>query len=173
MGASPVRLTARQARFVDAYLACGNLCQAAREAGASERGANSAAQRWATNPAVRAEIERRQAEVAKKYDVTFERVVRELAAIAFTPFGDLAEWGPDGVTLKAKDKLSDEALRSVAEVSETVTEKGGSLKIRQHDKIAALEKLAKHVGLFKDTPASATVVVIDPYAGSARPKDGA
>ena len=71
-----------------------------------------------------------------------------LAAIAFADINDIATWDQDGVSLKPSDELSDEAKRSIRDISETVTEKSRNLKIRQHSKTQALELLGKHLGMF-------------------------
>ncbi len=59
-------------------------------------------------------------------------------------------WGPDGVKLIDSKDLSDDDAAMVAEVSETVTKDGGSLKVKSHDKVRALELLGKHLGIFVD-----------------------
>jgi phage terminase small subunit len=64
------------------------------------------------------------------------------------------EKGKDGETVKVlmprvtivdADKISDEAAAAVAEVSQTVN---GALRVKMHDKHAALVSLRRHLGLF-------------------------
>jgi phage terminase small subunit len=64
------------------------------------------------------------------------------------------EKGKDGepvlmprVTIVDADKISDEAAAAVAEVSQTVN---GTLRVKMHDKHAALVSLGKHLGMFVD-----------------------
>ena len=75
-------------------------------------------------------------------------MVRELAQIAFTDMGDYVTWGPDGVRLKDSSELPEGASAAVLEVSETTTEHGRTLKIKLHDKLGALNSLAKRLGMF-------------------------
>jgi phage terminase small subunit len=48
------------------------------------------------------------------------------------------------VTIVDADKISDEAAAAVAEVSQTVN---GALRVKMHDKHAALVSLGRHLGL--------------------------
>jgi phage terminase small subunit len=77
-------------------------------------------------------------------------VLRELALVAFARMVNFAEWGPDGVTLKPSASLTDDQQAAVAEVSQSRSATGGTLRFKLHDKVAALEKLGKHLGLFTD-----------------------
>ena len=56
--------------------------------------------------------------------------------------------GPDGVTLKASEDLTPEQAAVVAEVSETTTRYGGSIRFRLHSKTDALDKLCRYLQLF-------------------------
>ena len=49
------------------------------------------------------------------------------------------------VTIVDADKISDEAAAAVAEVWQTVN---GALRVKLHDKHAALVSLGRHLGLF-------------------------
>ena len=51
------------------------------------------------------------------------------------------------VTIVDADKISDEAAAAVAEVSQTVN---GALRVKMHDKHAALVSIGKHLGMFVD-----------------------
>lgn len=90
------------------------------------------------------------AKAAAANEVTVERVVRELAKLAFGDRRALMEWGPSGVVLRDSKALTDDQAAQVAEVSETTTMGGGSIKIKTHDKVRALELLGKSIGMFVD-----------------------
>jgi phage terminase small subunit len=49
------------------------------------------------------------------------------------------------VTIVDADKISDEAAAAIAEVSQTVN---GALRVKMHDKHAALVSIGKHLGMF-------------------------
>lgn len=101
-----------------------------------------------------AKVQQRVAELAAKAaaanEVTVERVVRELARIAFGNKRAVMKWGPSGVELKDSDALSEDEAAQVAEVKQLTNAVGGSLSLKTHDKVKALELLGRHVGMFKD-----------------------
>ena len=144
------KLTDKQAAFVAEYLVDLNATQAAIRAGYSERTAYRIGAELLQKTSVAEAIAAGQAKRAQRVEITADRVVAELAKIAFADPRDLMEWGPDGVKLKASADLNEEQAASVAEVSETTTKDGGSLKLKKHDKVKALELLGRHMGMFKD-----------------------
>ena len=61
------------------------------------------------------------------------------------------EWDGSKVTIKASEDLPDEVLHAISEVGESFNKDGDrSVKVKQYDKLRALDMLGKHVGLFKD-----------------------
>ena len=143
-------LTPKQDLFVMEYVVDLNGKQAAIRAGYSARTAEVQASRLLSHVKVQEAVQRAQESLLARVAVTQEDVIRELAQIAFSDMGSYAKWGPDGIDLKESDKLPEGATRVVAEVSQTVTKDGGSVKFRLHNKLEALEKLGKHLGLFID-----------------------
>ena len=141
-------LTAKQLQFVDEYLVDLNGTQAAIRAGYGAKSAKVTASRTLTNANVVAELQKRMAERAKNLKVSQDRVIEELARVGFSNMRDFVEWGQKGVKLKECGDLDDDQARCVAEVSETITEHGGHIRFKLHDKIAALDKLARHLGLY-------------------------
>jgi phage terminase small subunit len=94
---------------------------------------------------VKGRVESLTQRAAAKNEVTVERVVREIARLAFSDLRDVMEWGPGGVRLLEAETLDDDAAAAIAEVSEQAT---GGLRIKLHNKVEALEKLAKHLDLY-------------------------
>jgi phage terminase small subunit len=103
---------------------------------------------------------------AERAEVTVEQVVRELKLLGFSDIRKVVSWrnelvtrtekGEDGepvmvpmprVTIVDADKISDEAAAAIAEVSQNAN---GSLRIKMHDKHAALVSIGKHLGMFTD-----------------------
>lgn len=120
--------------------------------------------------AARANVKQRIAALTsaalKKNDVTIERVIRELALIAFGSKRDVMKWGPSGVQLIDSESLTQEQAALVAEVSETTSDSGGSIKLKTHDKVKALELLGRHLGAFNDKlNVSGLTVVVKDYTG--------
>lgn len=143
-------LSVLEVRFAEEYLLDLNAKQAAIRAGYSPKGADVAGCRLLSRERVAEKIRELNAERSKRTGITADRVVKELAIVAFADIGDLADWGPDGVKLKPSKDVSPDARRAVAEVSESRTAKGGvHRRIKQHDKVAALIKLGEHFGLWK------------------------
>lgn len=143
-------MTPKQERFVQEYLIDLNATQAAIRAGYSAKTAKSLGQRLLTYADVKKAVEEALAERGKRTEITQDRILRELARIAFADPRNVFEWGPDSVTLKDSASLSDDDAAAVSEVSQTITESGGSVKGKMYDKQRALELLGRHLGMFTD-----------------------
>lgn len=144
------KLTAKQQRFVEEYLIDLNATQAAIRAGYSEKTAYSQGQRLLKNVEVAVRITELQGKRSDRTQITADQVVRELAKVGFANMADYADWGPGGVALIDSKDLTPEQAAVVAEVSETMGEKSSSLRFKLHNKVDALEKIGRHLGMFKD-----------------------
>lgn len=102
------------------------------------------------NPLVCAEIARLRQSLIERAEVTVESIVEELAKIGFANAGDFFDWGPGGVRVLDKTDLTPAQTAAVAEVSETRTKEGGTIRVKLHDKPAALTQLGRHLGMFTD-----------------------
>ncbi|HWE74603.1 MAG TPA: terminase small subunit [Stellaceae bacterium] len=142
-------LTLLQERFVHQYLIDGNATQAAIRAGLPGNPMRAGVG-MTKRRAVAQAIHRERAAAAARLDITADRVKNELAAIAFANIADVADWGPDGVTLKAKTALPKADQAAIAELSSSRTEKTGAAKahVKMHSKQRALDALARHLGLY-------------------------
>jgi len=95
-------------------------------------------------------------EQAEQVSISPERVLQEYARIAFADLRRVAHWGPDGFVLKDPEELTD---ADAAAISEIVAGASGGARVKLYDKKAALDALARHLGLFmpamrRDTAAS-------------------
>lgn len=98
-----------------------------------------------------AELQAKVKKIAEdRYLVSQERIVAELAKIGFANSEDYFEWGQGGVIIKDSKLLTTAERSVVAEISETKTQHGGSIRIKLSDKQGALEKLGRSIGMFKD-----------------------
>jgi hypothetical protein len=61
------------------------------------------------------------------------------------------------VRLRPSAELTDEEAAIVAEVGETTTKEGGSLRLKTVDKLGALRLLGQHLGMFGDSRVNVTV----------------
>lgn len=148
------KLTAQQQRYVEEY------CQdpssqknAAIRAGYSPETAKESASRLMRHPLIKQEIEDRMGERTAKMGVTPERVLQELCLIAFANMQDVTDQDEEGNTTVNVKNLKREVAASLAEL--TITTKKGKTtvqtsKIRLADKLAALEKIGKFLGMFKE-----------------------
>lgn len=145
------KLTPKQAQFVQEYLVDLNATQAALRAGYSEKTAKQQGARLLTKVDVQAALQEAMAAREERTEITQDRVIAELAKVAFGDRRKLMTWGPKGVELKDSGTLSDDAAAMVSEVSETETQFGGTIKLKTHDKVKALELLGRHLGIFDDS----------------------
>jgi len=169
-------LTPKQRRFVEEYLIDLNATQAAIRAGYSEKTANEQGARLLANVSVSSAVSAGQAARSKRTEITADRVLQELARVGFANLSDVTNWGSkevafgyddDGKQLPAaqigdavmvkhelapfvepidRDDLPPDIRAAVAEVS--LSRDG--FKIKMHDKVGALEKIGRHLGMFKE-----------------------
>lgn len=141
-------LTPKQERFCEEYLVDFNATQAAIRAGYSERTANEQASRLLAKVSIQDRIRQGRDALAKKTEITLEKVVAEYARIAF---GDVREYFDDENKLKSVKELSDNAAAGLAsvEVDELLMDGmqiGETKKIKRWDKIKALDGLSRVLG---------------------------
>jgi phage terminase small subunit len=143
------KLTPRQQAFVQAYIISLNATQAAKEAGYSEKTAKSQGQRLLTNVDVAAAISAAMKARSARTEITADRVLHELAAIAFL---DPAKVFTGTGEVRSLDQMDESVRRAIASV-ETISSSAGDdvvtvRKVRMGDKIRALELLGKHLALW-------------------------
>lgn len=137
----------RQRRFIAEYLVDFNGAHAAARVGYTKRHAARTAVRLLRHPEIAAEIAKAKEAQAAQRRVTADRVLLEYARIAYADMRDFVDWGPAGMTLRPKDKIGDWEAGAIADVVPAGRD-GKSGRIRLHDKKAALDALARHLGLF-------------------------
>lgn len=149
-------------RFVDEYLVDLNATQAAIRAGYSPVCARTLAHEVKSKERVAQAIKKAMADRSRRTGISSDRVLRELARVAFSDMKTFAKWGPSGISLKPSEDMSEDDSACIQELSESVTKDGGSTRFKLHDKRPALEMLARHLGLFeKDNDQKALKAVED------------
>lgn len=143
-------LTAKQKTFCHEYLVDLSATKAAIRAGYSPDTAGSIGSENLTKPEIKIYIEALMRERSRRTDITADRVLNELAKIAFSDPRAIFEWSPDGVRLRDSKDLTDDQAACVSEVSETQSEKTATVKVKLHDKLGALDKIARHLGMYSD-----------------------
>ena len=84
------KLTAKQSRFIEAYLECWNATQAAKRAGYSEKTARSIGSENLSKTLVFMEIQKRAERQKAKLDREEQKLIEEIHKVAFTPIEVLA-----------------------------------------------------------------------------------
>lgn len=148
-------LTPKQARFVEEYLIDLNASQAAIRAGYSAKNANVEGARLLANASIAAAVAEAQQARSERTQITQDRVLKEYARLAFSDMRNLMAWDASGLSLKTSADLTEDVAACVAEVTQTVTKEGGSMKLKVHDKKGALDSVAKHLGMFVERHAGA------------------
>ena len=143
-------LTEKQRRFVDEYLIDLNATQAAIRAGYSVKTAREQASQNLTKLNIQQAISEKMAERSKRTGVNQDRIVLELAKIAFVNAADVID--SDDATIKAGATADDTAAIQSVKVKVIPTKEceGVEREIRLNDKLKALELLGKHLGMWND-----------------------
>ena len=146
-------MTEKQKIFADEYLVDLNATRAYLVAYPSvkkEQTAAAAGARLLRHVKVAAYIAERMEERQKRTEVTQDRVVQELAAIAFakaTDYVTIKSNGPAAVVMiKSTEDLSDEQIRAIAGIREGAN----GIEVKLNDKQKALELLGRHLGMWND-----------------------
>ena len=143
-------MTRKQERFVEEYLV--DLCatQAAIRAGYSPATAGAIGAENLKKPQIRARIDQAMAELSKRTGVNQERVIRELAKVAFVNATDIVDF--ESAKLLPTAAPEDTAAIASVKVKTIPTADGLGVEreIRMADKLKALELLGKHFGMFTD-----------------------
>ena len=163
-------LTDKQATFALEYLVDFNATQAAIRAGYSPRSAKQQATRLLTNASIQAALAHAQAHRREELKIDADTVVRELARIGFSKMTDVASWDDLGVYIKGSDSLDPDTEATIKEVTLTKTSvyrKNGDEEVTEkwrvvlHDKLAALDKLCRFLGIYNDS-LTVDLTAVDP-----------
>lgn len=143
-------MTRKRDRFVKEYLIDLNATQAAIRAGYSPKTANEQGARLLANVSVQEAIAKAMAERSKRTGISQDRVIQELARIAFVNPQNVIN--PKDASVKADATEDDLACIQSVKVKTMDGAKGKSVEreVRLNDKMKALELLGKHLGMFKD-----------------------
>lgn len=143
------KLTEKQQRFVDEYLIDLNATQAAIRAGYSAKTANEQGCQNLAKLNISQAISERMAKRSKRTGVNQDRVVQELAKVAFIKMTDVVDQNG-----KIKDSASEDDLSCIESIKykHSDTDSGYSVEreVKIASKLKALELLGKHLGMWND-----------------------
>lgn len=145
-----MRLTPKQKVFIEEYLIDLNATQAAIRAGYSPKTAEAIGCENLTKPNIQTAIDKAMAERSRRTGINQDRVLIELAKIAFLNPVDVIDM--DAATLRGDANRDDTAAIASVKVKTIPTQNGNIIEreIRTYDKLRALELIGKHLGMFKD-----------------------
>ena len=173
-------LNAKQERFCEEYLVDLNATQAAIRAGYSVKTAKSQGSRLLTNADVSARVDALKAERSKRTEITADRVLRELARVAFVDPTDVLEMAKAKVRPDVTDhdraviagvKVKYIPVKQYDEDGEMTVVDAIEREVKLADKLRALDMLAKHLNMYEkgqqqgdgeDGEAAETGVVVMP-----------
>ena len=152
----PAKISAKQQAFVDEYLIDLNATQAAIRAGYSAKTANEQASRLLANVNISSAISLAKQARSDRTEITQDRVLKELARVAF--FDPRKLLNPDG-SPKPINELDDDtaAVLSGMDITEEWEGSGEdrkfigyTKKVKVSDKVAALGLAMRHLGMLND-----------------------
>ena len=161
-------MTRKEELFCEEYLLDLNATQAAIRAGYSARSAKEIGYKNLTKHHLCARIGEAMAERSKRTGINQERVLLELARLAFVNAADVIDF--DNATIAATARLDDTAAivgikaKSIQTDKGTITER----EIKLFDKTKTLELLCKHLGIpanGQDSTAPIAVIINYDYEG--------
>jgi phage terminase small subunit len=162
------KLTPKQQTFVDEYLVDLNATQAAIRAGYSVKNAGKIGSELLQKTRIKNAIDKAMAERSRRTGINQDRVLRELAKVAFVNATDVINM--DEATIKGEANREDTAAIASVKVKTIPTEAGEitEREVKVYDKIKALELLGKHLGMFTDrlnVNAEMAVKIVDDING--------
>jgi phage terminase small subunit len=150
------KLTLKQEAFAQTYIETGNASEAYRRSYSTLRFKSTSIEVNASKMLNHAKVSLRIAELrqalAKRNEITEDKIIQEYAKIAFADMSTYAKWGAHGVDMTDSSELSAEQTAAISEVTGTRTDKGSAVKFKLHDKKGALDSLAKILGYDKADP---------------------
>jgi len=121
-----------------------------------QKSADEAGSKLSRNTKVKSRLDYLRSILAKKYNVTQERVIEEYAKIAFANQQDYLGVDNSIVDISQIDRDQAAAVESVQTTVNKTTNKSGTkeyetlnVKIKLHSKTSALDSLGKHLGIFE------------------------
>jgi len=88
--------------------------------------------------------------VAKRLEVNEEKLVAEMAKIAYVDAGEYGIWDKNTLILTSSEDLPPELTAAIESVRRVETAEGVRVEVKFHDKKGALDSLFRYKGLFKD-----------------------
>lgn len=145
------KLTGKQEKFCREYLIDLNLTQAAIRAGYSKKTAYAIGSENLRKPQIQEFLRGFRKNISEKNDNLSQKVIDELVRIGFSNVQDFIT---DGNTIRDISQIDRQTASPVASVKKSVTTFGEDghkevVEFKLWDKVGALEKLGRHLGIFE------------------------
>lgn len=153
------QLSDREEKYCQNRMLLLNKTEAARRAGYSDKsgGCRCTAVILERRPRVQRRLQELRAKAAKRYDIDEDRVIGEIARVAFANPLDYVQINPDGQATVDLSELNEAEAAAIAEVrvEERFEGQDNDVLVRRtqlkfHPKLPALEKLGARLDLFKE-----------------------
>lgn len=143
------KLTDKQQRFVEEYLLDLNATQACIRAGYKAKNARQQGTENLAKPVISEEIAKRIAERSRRTGINQDRVIQELARIAFVKITDVVDSNGEINRNASEDDIA--CIESYkVEDSDSINGSSSKREVKLASKLKALELLGKHLGMFTD-----------------------
>lgn len=149
-------LNANQKAFAREYIKSGNATQSYLKVyECSYETANAEGSVSLGNPSIQAVIQDHYQKAQDRHDGLLDRVIKELEYLGFSRVGDFVQFNDEGLEFRDLEALDDSQAAAIHSVESRTTtdDKGNTIRehrFKLHDKIKALDLLAKHLGGYQD-----------------------
>jgi phage terminase small subunit len=142
-------LTGKERLFVAEYLIDLNPLHAVRRAGFPNP-TRKLGLALLSDPRIAQAVEEGMARRAERLQITQDRVVEEYAKLGFSNIADFVDWNGAAISVRAKASIPRDKIAAIQEIKEQTTPAGTTISVKLYDKKAALDSLARHLGMFND-----------------------
>lgn len=134
-------------RFVEEYPKDLNATRAAERAGYAKASAHVSGCNLLKDKRIIKALRKEFSKLTRRNRIEQDRVAKELAALAYSNIKTFCKWNAAGLILIDSDQVSDRDSICIKEIKETTGPKSTTISIKLHDKLTALNTLAKYVGM--------------------------
>lgn len=160
-------LTPKQQRFVQEYLVDLNATAAAIRAGYSKKNADKIGPSLLGKNSVSQEIQAAIQDRERRTHITQDRVVQELAKVAFANGTVYARVTGGGTKVELTD--TDELTNDQKAAISCIKQSKFGIEVSTYDKIRALELLGKHLGIFDRSGPAGDPSAVNTFLQAVRP----
>ena len=153
-----VKISPSHRRFVYEYLKDFNGSAAWIRSGhdVTESTARNNAARVLAKANIKALVRGHLEDQAAVANLTVDIILREYMRLGLSDLTNVAQWVDGELVVKNSADLTPDVTAAISEISQTTIRKGGDvvsnvIKVKLHSKSQALDSLAKHLDLFRDT----------------------